>query len=106
MLLLPLPAPPLPCQPDGAWFAPQVVVIPAGVPRKPGMTRDDLFNTNGEYMYLYIYYAHVDEIEEEERESGVAFFCSVLVVSPLSTCMGEKRFLPAMAMPSSLLPPP
>lgn len=24
----------------------QVVVIPAGVPRKPGMTRDDLFNTN------------------------------------------------------------
>merc|ERR1740115_573715 len=23
-----------------------VVVIPAGVPRKPGMTRDDLFNTN------------------------------------------------------------
>jgi hypothetical protein len=25
----------------------QVVVIPAGVPRKPGMTRDDLFNTNG-----------------------------------------------------------
>ena len=23
-----------------------VVLIPAGVPRKPGMTRDDLFNTN------------------------------------------------------------
>lgn len=23
-----------------------VVVIPAGVPRKPGMSRDDLFNTN------------------------------------------------------------
>jgi malate dehydrogenase len=23
-----------------------VVVVPAGVPRKPGMTRDDLFNTN------------------------------------------------------------
>jgi len=22
------------------------VIIPAGVPRKPGMTRDDLFNTN------------------------------------------------------------
>lgn len=22
------------------------VVIPAGMPRKPGMTRDDLFNTN------------------------------------------------------------
>lgn len=27
---------------DGA----EVVIIPAGVPRKPGMTRDDLFNTN------------------------------------------------------------
>ena len=24
----------------------QIVVIPAGVPRKPGMSRDDLFNTN------------------------------------------------------------
>jgi malate dehydrogenase len=24
----------------------KVVIIPAGVPRKPGMTRDDLFNTN------------------------------------------------------------
>lgn len=24
----------------------QVILIPAGVPRKPGMTRDDLFNTN------------------------------------------------------------
>ena len=22
------------------------MIIPAGVPRKPGMTRDDLFNTN------------------------------------------------------------
>ena len=24
-----------------------LVLVPAGVPRKPGMTRDDLFNTNG-----------------------------------------------------------
>jgi malate dehydrogenase len=23
-----------------------IIVIPAGVPRKPGMTRDDLFNVN------------------------------------------------------------
>lgn len=29
-----------------AISAADVVVIPAGVPRKPGMTRDDLFNTN------------------------------------------------------------
>jgi len=30
----------------GALKGAKVVVIPAGVPRKPGMTRDDLFNTN------------------------------------------------------------
>ncbi|KIJ26269.1 hypothetical protein M422DRAFT_272708 [Sphaerobolus stellatus SS14] len=31
---------------DEALQGVEVVVIPAGVPRKPGMTRDDLFNTN------------------------------------------------------------
>lgn len=31
---------------DAALQGCDVVVIPAGVPRKPGMTRDDLFNTN------------------------------------------------------------
>jgi malate dehydrogenase len=31
---------------DDALEGCDVVVIPAGVPRKPGMTRDDLFNTN------------------------------------------------------------
>jgi malate dehydrogenase len=31
---------------DQALVGAQVVVIPAGVPREPGMTRDDLFNTN------------------------------------------------------------
>ncbi|CAK5275975.1 unnamed protein product [Mycena citricolor] len=31
---------------DAALEGAKVVVIPAGVPRKPGMTRDDLFNTN------------------------------------------------------------
>ncbi len=30
----------------GALSGSNLVVIPAGVPRKPGMTRDDLFNTN------------------------------------------------------------
>lgn len=29
-----------------AFEGADVIVIPAGVPRKPGMTRDDLFNTN------------------------------------------------------------
>ncbi|KAL5274624.1 hypothetical protein ACFFRR_000987 [Megaselia abdita] len=31
---------------DSALKGADVVVIPAGVPRKPGMTRDDLFNVN------------------------------------------------------------
>lgn len=31
---------------EGCLRDTEVVVIPAGVPRKPGMTRDDLFNTN------------------------------------------------------------
>ncbi|KAJ6579549.1 NAD-malate dehydrogenase [Mycena vulgaris] len=31
---------------DEALEGVKVIVIPAGVPRKPGMTRDDLFNTN------------------------------------------------------------
>ena len=31
---------------EAALKGASVVVIPAGVPRKPGMTRDDLFNTN------------------------------------------------------------
>lgn len=31
---------------EAAFSGCDVVVIPAGVPRKPGMTRDDLFNTN------------------------------------------------------------
>ena len=47
-------APPPPFQVSGhkaaeladALKGADVVVIPAGVPRKPGMTRDDLFNTN------------------------------------------------------------
>ncbi|CAD2216969.1 lactate/malate dehydrogenase, NAD binding domain/lactate/malate dehydrogenase, alpha/beta C-terminal domain containing protein, putative [Angomonas deanei] len=31
---------------EDALLGAEVVLIPAGVPRKPGMTRDDLFNTN------------------------------------------------------------
>lgn len=31
---------------EAALKGAEIVVIPAGVPRKPGMTRDDLFNTN------------------------------------------------------------
>ena len=38
---------------EAALTGADVVVIPAGVPRKPGMTRDDLFNTNaGKFNYF------------------------------------------------------
>jgi len=36
---------------DEAVKGAHVIVIPAGVPRKPGMTRDDLFNTNASIVY-------------------------------------------------------
>jgi len=35
-----------PDQLEASLVGAEIVVIPAGVPRKPGMTRDDLFNTN------------------------------------------------------------
>ena len=35
-----------PAQLGDALYGADLVVIPAGVPRKPGMTRDDLFNIN------------------------------------------------------------
>lgn len=42
---------------EAALKGASVVVIPAGVPRKPGMTRDDLFNTNAGKMSVAIYRA-------------------------------------------------
>ncbi|GAA5961429.1 hypothetical protein JCM10213_006920, partial [Rhodosporidiobolus nylandii] len=48
----------------------QVVVIPAGVPRKPGMTRDDLFNINAGIV--------------RDLAQGIAEFCPqafVLIIS-------------------------
>jgi len=39
---------------DEALKGAEVVVIPAGVPRKPGMTRDDLFNINAKIVKTLI----------------------------------------------------
>jgi len=47
-----------------------LVVIPAGVPRKPGMTRDDLFNTNAGIV--------------KTLAEGVAKFCPGAVVNIIS----------------------
>jgi malate dehydrogenase len=47
-----------------------VVVIPAGVPRKPGMTRDDLFNTNASIVKTLV--------------EGCAKFCPNAVLAIIS----------------------
>lgn len=47
-----------------------VVVIPAGVPRKPGMTRDDLFNTNASIVKTLV--------------EGCAEFCPEAVLAVIS----------------------
>uniref|UniRef100_A0A6S8Z9Z8 Malate dehydrogenase n=1 Tax=Ditylum brightwellii TaxID=49249 RepID=A0A6S8Z9Z8_9STRA len=47
-----------------------VVVIPAGVPRKPGMTRDDLFNTNASIVKTLV--------------EGCAEFCPDAVIAIIS----------------------
>jgi len=47
-----------------------VVVIPAGVPRKPGMTRDDLFNTNASIVKTLV--------------EGCAEFCPGAVLAIIS----------------------
>ena len=49
-----------------------VVVIPAGVPRKPGMTRDDLFNTNASIVKTLV--------------EGCAQFCPDGGIGELSFC--------------------
>jgi len=51
---------------DGA----DVVVIPAGVPRKPGMTRDDLFNTNASIVQKLV--------------EGCAKFCPEAMIAIIS----------------------
>jgi len=38
----------------GALTGAELVIIPAGVPRKPGMTRDDLFNVNATIVYTLV----------------------------------------------------
>lgn len=47
-----------------------LVIIPAGVPRKPGMTRDDLFNTNASIVQTLI--------------EGCAEFCPTAVLGIIS----------------------
>lgn len=47
-----------------------LVVIPAGVPRKPGMTRDDLFNTNAGIVQALVQAAgkHCPQVRSSSRQ--------------------------------------
>lgn len=53
-----------------ALYGCQLVVIPAGVPRKPGMTRDDLFNINAGIV--------------RDLVAGVAKFCPEAIIAIIS----------------------
>jgi len=55
---------------ESALTGADVVVIPAGVPRKPGMTRDDLFNTNASIV--------------ETLVTGCAKFCPEAIIAVVS----------------------
>jgi len=54
-----------------------VVVIPAGVPRKPGMTRDDLFNVNAGII--------------KDISNSIAKICPkalvAIITNPVNTCV-------------------
>lgn len=62
---------------DAALKDAQVVIIPAGVPRKPGMTRDDLFNTNAGIV--------------RDIANGIARSCPkaliAIITNPVNTCV-------------------
>ena len=55
-----------------------VVVIPAGVPRKPGMTRDDLFNTNASIVKTLV--------------EGCADFCPDAVIAVISNPVNSVSY--------------
>nr|AYV99633.1 venom polypeptide [Dolopus genitalis] len=54
-----------------------VVVIPAGVPRKPGMTRDDLFNVN----------AGIVKAIAEKISKACPKACVAIITNPVNTCV-------------------
>ena len=69
----------------------EVVIIPAGVPRKPGMTRDDLFNINAGIVKILAegIAKHCPQVSSqaaglypEEAEFQRRQHCHILLTSP------------------------
>ena len=75
-----------------------VVVIPAGVPRKPGMTRDDLFNTNAGTNMKTKFCWHLFKDALRSKYSYTLFFQFYKKFSTIRNCedLGRsmRRFLP------------
>lgn len=65
-----------------------LVVIPAGVPRKPGMTRDDLFNINASIV--------------KTLAEGVAKHCPQVHAVPLDAICCPRQLPQDLGLGSSL----
>lgn len=66
-----------PEQVDACLKGADVVVIPAGVPRKPGMTRDDLFNVN----------AGIIKSLAASISKNCPKACVAIITNPVNTCV-------------------
>lgn len=63
-----------------------VVIIPAGVPRKPGMTRDDLFNTNASIVQTL-----ARGIAQYVHSSRSVYSSLPLQALPTGLCVGDLQ---------------
>jgi malate dehydrogenase len=82
-----------------------VVIITAGIPRKPGMSRDDLLQTNFKIMSDVV--SKVVKYSPESILIVVSPWCRQLSVSPVSTASGFWAW-PASSTPAvsrASLPP-
>lgn len=86
-----------------------VVVIPAGVPRKPGMTRDDLFNTNAGIVKTLVEGCAKFCPDAMIGEYNIIYYCAsfrVDIVVPthpgVMVCMRSSPFCPRSAPEFSL----
>merc|ERR1711923_84174 len=62
----------------------EIVVIPAGVPRKPGMTRDDLFNTNASIVATIC------------QAAAKVFLTLPSLLSSISNCQTDHNVIPGL----------
>ena len=82
---------------EGALSGAEVVVIPAGVPRKPGMTRDDLFNTNAGIVKTLVEGCAKFCPDAMIGEYNIIYYCASFRVDVVVPCVlwfacGHRRF--------------